>query len=82
MMLMEMIMRVVIPLLVSSNLIVASAAIATDAKEVLRDHLAFCSQFLIQDPDPSIVLNYMHDCCAFSPNIHDCHMYDWPRNER
>jgi hypothetical protein len=75
-------MKVVIPLLVSSNLVVAPAAIATDAKEVLRDHLAFCSQFVIQDPDPRIVLNYMHDCCALSQNIHDCHMYDSPRIER
>jgi hypothetical protein len=74
-------MKVVIPLLVSSNLVVASAAIATDAKEVLRDYLAFCSQFLIQDPDPSIELNYFHDCCAFTHNIRDCHTYDWPRME-
>jgi hypothetical protein len=51
-------MKVVIPLLVLSNLVVASAAIARDSKEVLRDHLAFCSQFVIQDRDPSIVLNY------------------------
>jgi hypothetical protein len=75
-------MKVVIPLLVLSNLVVASAAIARDAKEVLRDHLAFCSQFVIQDPDPSIVLNYMHDCCALRQNIRDCHMYDSPRIER
>ena len=75
-------MRAVIPLLVLSNLVVASAAIAGDSKEVLRDHLAFCSQFVIQDPDPSIVLDYMHDCCAFSQNIRDCHMYDSLRIER
>ena len=75
-------MKVVIPLLVLSNLVVASAAIARDANEVLRDHLAFCSQFVIQDPDPSIVLNYMQDCCALSPNIRDCHMYDSHRIER
>jgi hypothetical protein len=75
-------MKVVIPLLVLSNLVVASAAIARDAKEVFRDRLAFCSQFVIQDPDPSIVLNYMHDCCALRQNIRDCHMYDSPRIER
>jgi hypothetical protein len=63
-------------------LVVASAAIATDAKEVLRDHLPFCSQFLIQDDDPSIELYYSHDCCTFIQNIHDCHMYDRPRIER
>ena len=74
-------MKVVIPLLVLSNLVVASATIARDSKEVLRDHLAFCSQFVIQDPDLSIVLNYMHDCCALQ-NIRDCHMYDSLRIER
>jgi hypothetical protein len=36
-------MKVVIPLLVLSNLVVASAAVARDAKEALRDHLVFCS---------------------------------------
>jgi hypothetical protein len=35
-------MKVVIPLLVLSNLAVASAAVARDAKEALRDHLVFC----------------------------------------
>jgi hypothetical protein len=75
-------MKVVIALLVLSNLVVAPDAIARDAKEMVRDHMAFCSQFIIQDPDPSIVLNYMRDCCAFSQNIHDCHMYDSLRIER
>jgi hypothetical protein len=75
-------MKGAIPLLVLSNLVVAPIAIATDVKEVLRDHLAFCSQFVIQDPDPSIVLDYMHNCCALSQNVHDCHMYDSPRIER
>ena len=72
-------MKVVIALLVLSYSAVASAAIARDAKEMNRDHLTLCSQFVIQDPDPSIVLlnNYMRDCCAFSQNIRDCHMYDW-----
>ena len=60
-------MKVVIPLLVLSNLIVvAPAAVARDAKEALRDHLVFCSQFVIHDPDPRVVPNQMHDCCAFS----------------
>jgi hypothetical protein len=75
-------MKVVIALLVLSNLVVAPDAIARDAKEMVRDHMAFCSQFIIQDPDPSNVLNYMRDCCAFSQSIQDCHMYDWPTTER
>ena len=73
-------MKGAIPLLVLSNLVVAPVAIATDVKEVLRDHLAFCSQFLVQDPAPSIAHTY--DCCAFSQNIRDCHIYDWPRPQR
>ena len=75
-------MKVVIPLLVFSNLVVAPAAVARDAKEALRDHLVFCSQLLIHDPDPRIVLNHMRDCCAFSQNIRDCRMYDWGTIER
>jgi hypothetical protein len=69
-------MKALIPLLILSNLIVASAAVARDSKDALRDNLAFCSQFVIHDPDPSVVLNHMRDCCAFSQNIRDCQMYD------
>ena len=75
-------MKLVFPLLVLSNLVVAPGAVARDAKEALRDHLAFCSQFVIHDPDPRIVVDQMHDCCAFSRNIHDCQMYDWGVIER
>ena len=70
-------MKLVIPLVVFGSLIAASAASAGDVKEVLRDNLAFCAQFVIHDPDPGSVLNWMHDCCAFSQNIRDCQMYDW-----
>ena len=52
-------MRVVIALLALSTAFVASAAIAADAKELHRDNLTFCSQFVIHDPDPRIVLDYM-----------------------
>jgi hypothetical protein len=75
-------MKVVIPLLVLSNLVVAPLRVARDAKEALRDHLAFCSQFVIHDPDPRVVLNQMRDCCAFSRKVHDCQMYDWGVIER
>jgi hypothetical protein len=70
-------MKVVIPLLVLSNLLVAPAVVARDAKEALRDHLVFCSQFVIHDPDPRVVPNQMRDCCAFSRYIRDCQAYDW-----
>jgi hypothetical protein len=69
-------MKVVIPLLVLSNLFGVPAAVARDAKEKLRDRLEFCSQFVIHDPYPSVVLNQMPDCCAFSRNVHDCQVYD------
>ena len=74
-------MKVVIPLLVLSNLVVAPAAVARE-KEALRDHLVFCSQFVIHDPDPRIAPNPMRDCCAFSRNIPDCQIYDWGVIER
>ena len=71
-------MKVVIPLLVLSNLlVVAPAAVAGDAKEALRDHRVFCSQFVIHDPDPRVVPNPVRDCCAFSRYIRDCQAYDW-----
>jgi hypothetical protein len=70
-------MKVVIPLVVFGSLIAAPAAFAKDVKEVLRDNLAFCAQFVIQDPDPGSVFNRMHDCCAFSQNIRDCPLSDW-----
>ncbi len=69
-------MKVVISLLVLSNIFGVPAAVARDAKETLRDRVEFCSQFLIHDPDPSVVLNQMRDCCSFSRNVHDCQLYD------
>jgi hypothetical protein len=68
-------MKVVIPLLVLSYLVVAPAAVARDAKEALRDHLLFCSQFVIHDPDPRP--SPLRNCCAFSRNIPDCQIYEW-----
>jgi hypothetical protein len=74
-------MKVVIASLVLI-LIVASAAVARDAKDQLRDDMTFCSQFVIHDPDPGIVLNHMRDCCAYSRNVRDCRMYEWGTTER
>jgi hypothetical protein len=75
-------MKVVIFLLMFINSIVAPAAVAKDAKEALRDHLTFCGQFVIHDPDPRVVLSQMRHCCAFGQNIRDCQMYDWGTIER
>jgi hypothetical protein len=74
-------MKVVIASLVLI-LIVASAAVARDAKDQLRDDMTICSQFVIHDPDPGIVLNHMRDCCAYSRNVRDCRMYEWGTTER
>ena len=74
-------MKVFIPLVVFINLVAAPAAFARDVKEVLRDNLAFCSEFVIHDPYPG-GLNRMHECCAFSRNLRDCQMYDWGTLER
>ncbi len=73
---------VIIALLLLSNLWFASTVTAMDAKEAFRDHLTFCSQFIIHDPDPRTLLNQMRDCCAFSQNMRDCRMYDWGTIER
>jgi hypothetical protein len=75
-------MKVIVPLLAFCALVFAQAATARDSKEALRDHQAFCSQFVIHDPDPSVVLSRMRDCCAFSRSVHDCQMYDWGVIER
>lgn len=75
-------MKAVIALVVLSNLFVATTASALDAREALRDHLTFCGQFIIHDPDPRTVFNPMRDCCAFSRNIRDCRMPDWGTIER
>ena len=75
-------MKAVVSLFAFSALVFAQAATGRDSKEALRDQQAFCSQFVIHDPDPSVVLGQMRDCCAFSRNVHDCQMYDWGVIER
>jgi hypothetical protein len=70
-------MKVVVALLVLSTSIVASAAIARDARGFLHDNLTYCSQFLIHDPDPRLVLGYMRDCCAHGRSLRDCRVHDW-----
>jgi hypothetical protein len=63
--------------LIAVSLVLASAAVARDSRDMLRDQLAFCTQFVINEPDPVVVLNYMRECCAYSRNLHDCRMYEW-----
>jgi hypothetical protein len=49
-------------------LVIVSAAISRDATKEPLDHVAFCSQFVIEHRDPSIVLNY-------TPNLHVFHAF-------
>jgi hypothetical protein len=57
--------------------LLTSGATARSARDMLRDEIAFCSQFVISDPDPVVVLDFMRECCAYSRNIRDCRMYEW-----
>jgi hypothetical protein len=70
-------MRAVIALGIFGSVLVASAAIAADVKDVLRDPLSGCGQFTIHDPDPRSEMPPMWDCCAFGWSVRDCRPYDW-----
>jgi hypothetical protein len=63
--------------LIAVSLFFASAATARNARDMLRDEIVFCSQFVISDPDPVVVIDFMRQCCAYSRNIRDCRMYEW-----
>jgi hypothetical protein len=62
--------------LIAASLLFASAATARNARDMLRDEIVFCSQFVVTKPDPA-VLDFMRECCAYSRNIRDCRMYEW-----
>jgi hypothetical protein len=57
--------------------LLTSAATARSAHDMLRDEIVFCSQFVISDPDPVVVLDFMRECCAYSRSLRDCRMYEW-----
>jgi hypothetical protein len=63
--------------LIAMSLLFASAVTAREARDLLRNEIVFCSQFVISDPDPVVVLDFMRECCAYSRNIGDCRMYEW-----
>jgi hypothetical protein len=63
--------------LIAVSLPFASALTAREARDLLRDEIVFCSQFVISDPDPVVLLDFMRECCAYSRNIGDCRMYEW-----
>jgi hypothetical protein len=61
--------------LIAVSLLFAPAATAREVRDMLRDEIVFCSQFVISEPDP-VVLDFMRECCAYSRNIRDCRMYE------
>ena len=63
--------------LIAVGLLFASAATAREGRDTLRDEIVFCSQFVISDADPVMLLEFMRECCAYSRNVGDCHMYEW-----
>jgi hypothetical protein len=63
--------------LIAASLPFASAATAREARDMLREEIVFCSQFVFSDTDPIVVLDFMRDCCAYSRNVGDCRMYEW-----
>jgi hypothetical protein len=88
-------MKILIPLLVLSS-VVARSAIAHDSEKRVLDHLVFCSQLVMRNPDsgtsfndmrnccaygdPSIAVNHMSNCCLYGDYLRDC--YDWNRINR
>jgi hypothetical protein len=69
-------MKILIPLLVLSSL-VARSAIAHDSEKGVLDHLVFCSQLAMRNPDPGTSFNPMRNCCAYGdPWIAANHMYN------
>jgi hypothetical protein len=60
--------------LIAASLPFASAATAREARDMLREEIVFCSQFVFSD---TVVLDFMRDCCAYSRNVGDCRMYEW-----
>ena len=57
-------------------------AIGGDAGEMLRDHLIFCSQFVIDHPDPAVIRESPSSCCRFGFRGHDCHVLDVDDHDR
>jgi hypothetical protein len=61
---------------------VDSSAFGRDTNEKLRERFVFCSQFVIEDPGPVVVLDSTHDCCRFATRIYDCRLIDREEKHR
>ena len=62
--------------------IAVAPAIAGDAGEMLRDRLIFCSQFVIDHPDPAVIRESPSFCCRFGLRGHNCHVLDVDDRDR
>ena len=59
----------------------AAPAIAGDTGEMLRDRLIFCSQFVIDHPDPAVIPSPSF-CCRFGLRGHNCHVLEVDDRDR
>jgi len=55
----------------------AAAATGGDSREMNRDRFVICSQFVIEDPDPSMVGESPQHCCRFVKRTRDCQFGEW-----
>jgi hypothetical protein len=55
----------------------ASSAAGGDSREVNRDRHVICSQFVIEDPDPTMARDATRYCCRVANRIRDCLIGDW-----
>ena len=60
----------------------ASSATGADFREMNRDRLIICNQFVIEDPDPAVIRQPPLSCCRFGPRGHDCHVLEVDDRDR
>lgn len=53
------------------------AASGGDSQEINRNRIIICSQFVIEDPGPTMVGQTQPYCCRFANRMHDCHFGNW-----
>jgi hypothetical protein len=75
------VMKIIVALLML-NSITGSRAVAGDSREALRNALTICNQFVIQDPDPGILLNELRDRSVLRNRIRDCNIDIWQGIDR
>ena len=55
----------------------AATAAGGDSREMNRDRLIICSQFVIDDPDYTMIRDATPRCYRFPNRIRDCHVNPW-----